>query len=358
MYYRIATKGCILNALQGYARAINPNIKAGERWSWRMSSPALLFSAVKHHGWSFLPNQVLPPLLANTTIGAVLYTGYLQALGMLHEPSAKATKRADPLPPPTLTAAAGFIAGSLQSLVAAPLDALQVRFHATEFTAGKYRHMWDYAYRKTKEIGPRGVFAGWSLSFLRDSFGNAVFFSTFEYVKGQAFYSFVSNWYGHYGKLTGSQKEVLRAQEGTAGSPVIRPHYLLEPAFIALAGVAASVAQAVVQYPIGRVQDVHYGRLEWIDTHPRSGKEVGLRRSGVMGVYASAYRKTFKQCLAVARHEGGIRRWLYKGFLMRTLTQVPSTSAGLIVFEVIRRKYGNDQDTVKINKDGYDILLV
>jgi hypothetical protein len=327
-----------------------------------MTSPALLASAVRHNGWLFIPNQVLPPLLANTTIGAVLYTSYLQTLGLIHEPSAQATKRTDPLPPLSATLAAGFVAGTIQSLVAAPLDALQTRFHATEFMAGKYKHMWQYAYLKTREIGLRGIFAGYSLSLLRDSFGNAVFFSTFEYVKGQAFYGFVSRWYGDYGSLTGAQKDVIRSQGsgGVAGRPVIRPHYLMEPAFILLAGVSASVAQALIQYPIGRVQDVHYGRLEWIDAHPPPpSKLTGLpSRLGALKVYASAYRKTFKQCLALARRAGGVRRWLYKDFLLRTLTQVPSTAAGLIVFEVIRRKYGVGEDMVRIQKDGYDVLLV
>ncbi|KAK5679495.1 hypothetical protein LTS10_008313 [Elasticomyces elasticus] len=360
----------------GYARAISPH--AHSPWSWRLLSPALLFSAVRSQGWSFLPNQVLPPLLANTVVGATLYTTYLQTLGLLHEPSARATKRTDPLPPPVDTFAAGFVAGSVQSLVAAPLDALQVRFHASELQSGRYGNMWHYAYHKTREIGVRGVFAGWSLSLVRDSLGSAVFFSAFEYVKGQVFYSFVSQWYGHFGKLTGAQQEDLRAQQGIgatgkdgamASNPVIRPHYMLEPSFILLAGIFASITQALIQYPVSRIQDIHYGRLEWIDTHPTTHVHTtnatttnaatsSTHRTGTFGVYASAYKKTFKQCLAIARRDGGARRWLFKDFLRRTLTQVPSTSAGLIVFEVIRRKYGDASDVVKIRKDGYDILLV
>ncbi|EMC97886.1 hypothetical protein BAUCODRAFT_66546 [Baudoinia panamericana UAMH 10762] len=365
LYFRAPIKAFFKTRIDymGYARAINPNVQAGQKWSWRMTSPALLASAIHRHGWSFLPNQVLPPLMANTVVGAVLYTAYLQTLGLLHEPSARATKRTDPLPPPTHTFAAGFVAGAFQSVVAAPLDALQIRFQANEFLSGKYENMWQYAWRKTREIGARGIFAGWSLSLVRDSFGNAVFFSTFEYIKGQAFYSFVSNWYGTYGSLTGFQKDVLRSQRNKDGSqvtsPAITPHYMIEPTFILLAGVAASVAQALIQYPISRIQEVHYGRLEWIDAHPHKNKPNKLSRAGgALGMYVSAYRKTFKQCLAVARRQNGLRHWLYKDFLMRTITQVPSTSAGLIVFEVIRRKYGDKSDIVKINKDGYDILLV
>ena len=345
----------LLTIVQGYARAINPRVQAGEAWSWRMSSPALLASAVHQHGWSFLPNQVLPPLLANTVVGAVLYTAYLQALSLMHEPSARATKRVDPLPDMRTTFAAGFIAGSIQSLIAAPLDALQVRFRAKDMLAGKYKNMWAYGFHKTKEIGARGIFAGWTLSFLRDACGNAAFFATFEFVKGQAFYSFVSHYYGTFGRLTGSQKSSLQAQEGNAGNSVITPHYMLEPAFLALAGVAASVVQAVIQYPVGQIQEIHYRRLALIDS---SSAKVASGRVSTVGLYASAYRKTFKEVSALARKDGGLRRWLYRHFLMRTLTQVPSTSAGLIVFEIIRRKYGNDQDAVYIQKDGYDILLV
>jgi hypothetical protein len=132
-----------------------------------MTSPAMLAHAVKNHGWSFLPNQVLPPMVANTMVGAVLYAGYLQTLATIHEPSALSTKRVYPPPSFGITFSAGFIAGSLQSVLAAPVDALQVRFQATELMQGKYKHMWQYAYVKTREIGARGVFAGWSLSFLK-----------------------------------------------------------------------------------------------------------------------------------------------------------------------------------------------
>jgi hypothetical protein len=54
---------------------------------------------------------------------------------------------------------------------------------------------------------------------------------------------------------------------------------------------------------------------------------------------------------------GGWRSWLYRGFILNTMKQVPSTSAGLIVFELVRRKYGSQIEAVRIEKDGYDILL-
>ena len=327
-----------------------------------MSSPALLAHAVRTYGWSFIPNQVLAPLLANAAVGAVLYTSYLNTLGMLHEPSSRATKRVYPPPPVSTTFIAGFVAGSIQSLIAAPLDALQVRFQAAEMMEGKYRNMWQYAFQKTHDIGVRGVFAGWSLSFIRDSFGFGAFFAAFEFVKDQCFYSFVSNVYGFYDRLSLFQQAKIEGQSGKHGRPEIRPHYMLEPAFILVAGAAASVAQSVIQHPLTRIQEVHYGRLEHVDSHHRVDRAdraaPGTPKLDTLKLYASAYRKTFKQCAVLARRTGGMSRWLYTGFLMGTLRQVPSTSAGLIMFEVLRRKWSADEEVVRIHKDGYDILLV
>lgn len=340
---------------QGYVRAINPRVQAQERWSWRMTSPALLAYAVREHGWLFIPNQVLPPLLANATVGAVLYTTYLQSLGLLHEPSSRSSKRVYPPPSFGTTFAAGFTAGSIQSLVAAPLDALQVRFQASDLLEGRYKNMWQYAHQKLQSIGVKGVMAGWSLSFVKDSLGYGAFFSCFEYIKSQCFYSFVSQYYGHFGKLSHSQQKEIAAQSTGHKQAAIKPHYMLEPTFILFAGIAASITQQAIQYPLTKIQEIHYQRLEYVDTH-RHTREPASRRQ-VLNLYASAYRKTMKQCLVLARQAGGLRTWLYSGFLIGTLRQVPSTSAGLIVFEIVRRKYGIDEDAVRIEKDGYDIHL-
>lgn len=291
-------------------------------------------------------------MLANITVGAVLYTSYLQSLAMLHEPSGYAARRVYPPPDPRHTAAAGAVAGSIQSLVAAPLDALQVRFKTSEMLEGQYKNMWHYAYEKLKTIGPHGVFAGYSLSLVKDAVGCALFFSTFEYVKAQAYYGFLTRWYGKMDTATlfGLQR---RTDRDNGEKPIIRPHYLIEPSFLLLAGVTASVAQQIVQHPITRIQDVHYGRLESLDYQAQMEK----RKRSMFRLYYHAYEQTHEQCLRQAKRVGGWRRWLYHGFLWNTIRQTPSTSAGLIVFEIVRRKYADTSDVVRIEKDGYDILL-
>lgn len=288
-------------------------------------------------------------LTQNASVGAILYTSYLQALGALHPPAKQGHAKIYPPAPPTSTFAAGFTAGAIQSLVAAPLDALQVRLHTSGVLEGQYQNMWEYGWKKLREIGVRGIFAGWSLSFMRDSFGYAAFFSSFEYVKSQAYYSYVT-WY--YGRLQrGDLFKMATVQEYE--KTTIAPHYALEPTFLLSAGIAASLAQQIIQYPLGKIQTLHYGRLEYLD------HQASLRHSRpqMLRHYYHAYQETFKRCRKRASRSGGWARWLYKGFLRSSIRQVPSTSAGLVIFELMRRKYASAADTVLIEKDGFNILL-
>lgn len=358
----------------------------------RGSTPGVLATAVKYYGWQVIPNQVLPPLIANVGAGAVLYTSYLQILGRLHEGSARAQRRVYPPPQPIDTFAAGFLAGAIQSVFAAPLDAVHARYDlghsaagmtgsgnalknmadatvAGSTTAPKPQSMWTFGYAKVKEIGVRGVFAGWTLSFLKDSLGSAIFFSAFEYLKAQGYYSFVTWYYGSLNEDTivllserrpsGPDEGRIRDGRDKDFPTIIKPHYAIEPAFLLLAGVSASVAQQVVLHPLTHFQVEHWERLETIDAHAREIKQgSGRWKWRMVKAYYNAYQETWAQCVAEAESAGlDMRRWLYRGFWWNTIRQVPSTSAGLIIFELFRRKYGSASDQVKISRDGYDILL-
>lgn len=281
----------------------------------------------------------------------MLYTTYLKTLSGLQGQSYEALSRVYPPPAYTTTFAAGGIAGLAQSLFAAPFDALQARFSANQLLDGKYKNMWRYAQHKLHEIGPRGVCAGLSLSIVKDGLGFALFFSTFEFVKAQCFYSFVTN---YYGGLTGQieTSRLRRGPERTQGIPTIKPHFALEPAFLLLAGVSATIAQQAVQYPLTIVQDVHLKRLEALDKQACSKPSLARQ----LQLYSNAYRVTFRTCAKRARRAGGTSRWLYGGFWTNTIRQTPGTSAGLIIFEVVRRMYA-DGVGARIEKDGYDILL-
>ncbi|MCJ1467779.1 hypothetical protein MMC07_006404 [Pseudocyphellaria aurata] len=352
-YFRAPAKAFFRTRVDylAFARAINPRVQANASWSWRTSTPGLLTYAIRVYGWSFIPNQILPPMLANIGVGAVLYTSYLQILGSLHHPSSQSLKRVYPPPPAFHTFIAGFSAGAVQSIVAAPIDALQVRFRTSDILDGKYKNMWQYGRKKLVEIGPRGVFAGWELSLVKDSLSCGIFFATFEYVKAQSYYAFVAKYYGRFDAY--KRSVVAPNAKSDNGFPIIKPHYAIEPTFLMLAGITASIAQQVVLHPITLVQAIHY------ETLARLQKQAVSNESNPQPLRTSytGYQKTYQRCLTFARRFGGWRRWLYRGFLLNTIKQVPSTSAGLVIFELVRRRYGSEVEAVRIEKDGYDILL-
>lgn len=384
---------------------VNPGKQTWWQWMRSMSqrsTPGILVHAVRHYGWRIIPDQILPPLLANVSVGAVLYTSYLQILGHLHEDSGKATKRIYPPPLPSETFTAGLLAGAFQSVVAAPLDAIQVRFErggkgpemilTNSNGQGRPQSMWAFSYAKLREIGARGIFAGWGLSLAKDSLGSAVFFSSFEYIKAQSFYSFIAWYYGDLSEDVVNILSRLRPLSPTAiredeeipnaqglynasSAKTIRPHYAIEPAFLMLAGIGASVAQQVVLHPLTHIQMEHWEHLEALDAQARTIRQDSQAIKGRMShqsssrwrwrmfrAYYHAYRETWAQCTAQAAAQEGngpnaLRRWLYRGFWWSTIRQVPSTSAGLVIFELVRRKYGLGGEPIRINKDGYDILL-
>lgn len=346
-----------------------------QSWLWaRSTTPGVLTSAIKQEGWSIVPQQILPPLMANVSVGAVLYTSYLHILGQLHEGSGRATKRVYPPPSPTSTFTAGFLAGGLQSVVAAPLDALQARYDHNDLMrgdgSGKPRSMWTFGAEKLREIGLRGVFAGWSLSFAKDSLGSAAFFSVFEYVKAQGYYRFVTWYYGGLGKdivdlLASKRPTQASSQDADDETTIIRPHYAIEPVFLLAAGISASFTQQLLLHPLTHFQVKHWDHLEDLDAQAEryrasdaANPEKRAPRFRMMRAYYHAYQETLAGCAAEAASEGvSLSRWLYRGFWWNAIRQVPSTSAGLIIFELIRRKYGFGADEVRITKDGYDILL-
>ena len=248
---------------------------------------------------------------------------------------------------------AGFVAGGIQSVVAAPFDALQTRFRTSDILEGNYKTMWHYAGHKLRSIGLQGIFAGWSLSFCKDAFGAAVFFATFETIKSQAYYEYVTRYYGSRTRDTLLEKSIPYLDEHSDDTrPVIRPHYTLEPAFLLLAGMSATITSQLIQHPLSEIQEVHYRRLEALDFQAHHDNMP----SQIMRRYYHAYQETLVQCRRLAKRAGGWRKYLYKDFTMNTIRQVPSTSAGLIVFELVRRKYSFENEVVIQHEDARILL--
>ena len=94
--------------------------------------------------------------LIDSSVRALLYTSYLQILGSLYYPFSQSLTRAFPPPHVDCTFLAGFSAGAVQSIVAASLDALSVRFKTSDVLSGHYENMRQYSRSKMQDISPRG----------------------------------------------------------------------------------------------------------------------------------------------------------------------------------------------------------
>jgi hypothetical protein len=81
------------------ARALMPVNESTKRFSFRYTSIGMITNAVRAQGWKFIPRHLMPPLIANTFIGTVLYTTYIGTLPLFHPASDFQLHRTFPPPP-------------------------------------------------------------------------------------------------------------------------------------------------------------------------------------------------------------------------------------------------------------------
>ena len=179
-------------------------------------------------------------------VGTVLYTFCIQVLGILHQPSFEATKRIYPPPPAvTSTLTAGLLAGSIQALFAAPLDALQSRFHASDLISGKYEeHMARlHLHPPTKSASAASSSASASPSPWDTAFSSPPSNTS----RHKPFYNFVTSLHSHLSISHPPERDTVNQ---TSPPPkTVRPHIILEPLFLLLAGMTASVRTAIDPQP-------------------------------------------------------------------------------------------------------------
>ncbi|BFZ56104.1 hypothetical protein PYCC9005_003146 [Savitreella phatthalungensis] len=339
--------------------------------AWRnyvvSSGPVVLTQTIRKHGWRFVPDYILPPLLANSLIGIVLYTTYIETLGILHPPSRRNPNDPTPPPPFTTTLKAGAVAGLAQSVVSQPVDALKVRFEVSRMLHGDYRSMWHYCVQTIREVGVKPLFGGFLLGATKDTLAMGFFFATFEVVKNQWQDTCLRILYGtHHLPLLGPM-QVLRGyreehravhrsglymehqhaheddstkqQVDTQGlfghiDERTRPHWIFSPAFLLLAGLSASFAHTAVHFPMSKLQEVHLTRLECADYRQRYDKQFARRFAAA--VYVDEYRKTYAECARKASRAGGWMPFLTRGFWQTALRSSPATAVGLVIFELFR----------------------
>ncbi|KAI8374460.1 mitochondrial carrier domain-containing protein [Radiomyces spectabilis] len=326
------------------ARALMPvDDKTSKRFSFRYTSIGMITHAVKTKGWNFIPRHILPPLLANTMIGTVLYTTYIVSLPLFHSPCAYQLHRPFPPPPFSSVFLAGCLAGAAQSIVATPLDSLKVRFEVSDLLEGKHRSMYQFAKSTLKELGLASAYRGFTLTLMRDSLACGLFFATFEWVKQQGYYYFLDEMYHlkvdstkTLSDLESGWNDIIHSsshEQETAipetGVKKERPPLLLEPMFVILAGAAAAIAYQVIDHPFSRIHSIFYiaeGQSEF--AHKSSREPV-----------RKLYARTWEQCKIQMRlHNGSWRKFLYHEFGSTVLKVVPATSIGFLVFELVKRE--------------------
>lgn len=135
---------------------------------FRATSIGMLSHAIRTQGPGFIYRQVLPPLIMNSFIGSVLYTTYIFTLPIFHPAFTYQKSRTFPPPPFPAVFMAGALAGAAQSLVAAPMDSLKVKFQVQDLAhGGKHKSMSSFAITTLKELGPKTVYRGFALTLVK-----------------------------------------------------------------------------------------------------------------------------------------------------------------------------------------------
>lgn len=312
----------------------------------------MLVSVIKKEGWKFIPDQLLPPLLANSATGVILYGTYLTALEAFDK--RHVTKGEEHIQnhyySPDDTWKAGFIAGAMQSLAAAPVDAIYTRLSTAELISGEHQNLWKYGALKLREIGLVGVFAGYGFSFIKESLGFAFYFSTFELVKTRGYnltYRMISA-YRRFKVRLMETFSFLHISTGETNPDLLKLEQrrlvkFLKSTFILIAGASAAFSLLAVQYPISKIQKVHLLRLEAVDIYDSS--KFHPQRRPLVKVYYNSYIDTYNQVMKYKRKLA--QTWFqlaYKGFVRNALSTIPATSVGLLVFEIMRTRLADNID--------------
>ncbi|KAF7441061.1 hypothetical protein PC9H_001410 [Pleurotus ostreatus] len=155
---------------------------------------------VKDHGIMVIPKHLVPPMVVNALLGAVLWSTYSEASAVL-SPYLNTH-------PTTLAATAGAISGATQALIAAPAENVRLVIEGGAGGHG-WSHAWKEVFRGTqvvghtkrrqiedirqvrywmKEVGDmagRG-WDGWGWGCAKDACGFAAFFTMFEITRRTA----------------------------------------------------------------------------------------------------------------------------------------------------------------------------
>lgn len=281
---------------------------------YHKSSLYVIKQALHRYGWKIIPQIIIPPIFVNSLAGTVLYSTYIYSIP---------NKLVEDITWGQYFTT-GSIAGLAQAIMTTPIDAIYVRSHTHDLLDHSKRHrskvtnLWVYGWKKWKQLGVMGCYGGFNLTALKEMVGFGCYFSIFESMRLNL----------------------------TRGPFFLEEHSKMKnkwkTSFITfISGVTAAFTLQCIQFPIGKLQRVHYQRLEIIDllTLPNSYVSNSYRQLLTFShIYWHSYVNTFKY---VNRRHGTstnkLIAWLYRGFIKNTLAIIPSTTAGLMLLDYMRR---------------------
>ncbi|KAI5959463.1 uncharacterized protein KGF55_005291 [Candida pseudojiufengensis] len=310
------------------------------------SSIAMLYNVVRKEGLKFIPDQILPPLIFNSATGIILYGVYLTSLDHYQKKRGKGRGEFNWYSPID-TWRAGFTAGAAQSLAAAAVDGIYNRSTISEILDGTHQNLWQFGINKLKQIGFVGVFAGYGFSFIKESFGFAFYFSTFETVKTQGYnitYKILKFYRLQEDKIKSHLQKVFHWNEEQTDAKLeklerYRSDRILKTTFVLIAGASAAFALLAIQYPITKIQKIHLSRLEALDVYNASNRQ----HKPFFKLYYNSYIDTINQVIRMKKRAKVT--WFkaaYSGFVRNALSTIPATSIALLVFEITRTRLADN----------------
>lgn len=302
---------------------------------YHRSSLYILKQALHRYGWKIIPRTVVPPIFVNSLTGMVLYSTYIHAIP--NKPAQDITWFE--------YFKSGCIAGLTQAIVTTPIDAVYVRSHTSAIlshdhisgTNNKITNLWIYGWDKWKQLGIIGCYAGFNLTALKEMIGFGCYFSIFEMMKLKLSRDFNYKWgdnYNYNNNININKIEQMKNKKW-------------RQSFITfVSGITAAFTLQCIQFPISKVQKLHYQRLEILDllTLPQtirpSTTNPYRQLLSVSHIYWHSYVHTLKYIKRKHCSTGILEliSWLYRGFVKNTVAIIPSTTAGLMVLDYMRRK--------------------
>ncbi|KAJ3415413.1 hypothetical protein HDV05_005007 [Chytridiales sp. JEL 0842] len=318
--------------------------------------------SVKSEGFSLISKNMLPLLVANSIVGAVLFNTYSYTFDALSNSSLD-TADPDSKGHYAHPFVAGAIAGAAQSIVSTPLDNLNRRINIAEIIASRKNEgvigVVSKAIKTTLFVPSTTPFdrakflwGGLGLTATKDTVGFSLFFGVFESLRksGKRAASHLHSSLFVAPRTPTATPPPQEEEEEHEEQQKRRKHplslTLLNVAAVIAAGSLAGISYQTVIYPIDRLP------LLLAEEHERHVKEKtqALLKGGKLECVESHYahfwerRKVPWGVVWRVWRERGLVGGFYKGIAAQWVRAAPPSAVGLLIFEIANSQLFDEED--------------